>query len=312
MLPPRAPLDETGSHRRYASGRARALPAPVRPARARRDPHPRGGGGCHRHLDRPAGAGLLLARRRHGRLSGARPGRRPRLCCDARGGCDRPARRRGHRGARAAGGLVRSLRLADSPCPRGCAGGRGDPRQRRLPLRRERRNPALRQPPARRRRGHRTGGRGQYRLARGGPTPAHPLARDGLRSPDRAVPRRTVRATGRCPAGARRPAGDRRSHDARRAAGHGRPRGPRCDGPPVRRPFGPVADRHRDPRGRRGDGRPVAVRPAQRAARGCDRRPVGRCLRRGRARSGAGADPPAPPGRSGSPDPSARTGAGRG
>ena len=97
---------------------ARALPAPLRPARPDRDPHPRRARRPARQLDSPARPRLLLARGRHRRLPRPGPRRRPRLRRAAR----RLRRRRGlHRrqlGASAAAGTraaTASSRSSSSP-----------------------------------------------------------------------------------------------------------------------------------------------------------------------------------------------------
>ena len=215
------------------------------------------------------------------------------------------ARRRSHRSARGrrrrpAGpprGRARPLRLAHGARPRRRAGGRRDPRQRRLPLR----------------------GRASSRCSSAAccwstpaTTPSPPvsavivvarrlraraaLAGDGLRPGLRARPRRALGAArhrAARPGGARR---RRRPVDARRPAGHR----------PARRPGGhhaagllapaPLAAGDRRARRRRGRRRAVAVGRGQRAARAGHRRARRRRLRRGgrgpRARRAPAAPPP--------------------
>ena len=108
---------------------------------------------------------------------------------------DRRAGRRRRRPARAPRGRARPLRLAHRARPRRRAGGRRDPRQRRLPLGRQRRDAAVRQPAARSTRGDFAFAAGQ-RARRRSPAALVLGPRwlaTGLRPGRRARPRRCAR-----------------------------------------------------------------------------------------------------------------------
>ena len=104
------------------------------------------GGGPARHVDRDARALVLRPCRRHGGVPGPRARRRPRLLGAARRvrrGARVRVRRRAPRAPPA-----RGLRQPDGARARRGAGRRRGARERRLPLRRQRRLAALRQPAA--------------------------------------------------------------------------------------------------------------------------------------------------------------------
>ena len=227
---------------------ARPVPAPIRPARPARGAHPLDPGRPARHLDSPARTGLLLPRRRDRRLPGPRARRRARLrgAAGSVRRCDRLQRRDIGAGAPPSGrsGQPHGDGLGRVP------GGGGDPGQRRLPFRLQRRDPAVRQPASDRRAGHRAG-----RGGRGGQPRRHRPLRPALAG-------RRLRPHGRAVGGRRRPlppggpAGPDRARDHRRPVGDRRPARRR----PVRgsgghrasadQPDAELADRQRRP-GRR-------------------------------------------------------------
>ena len=237
--------------------------------------------GSARHLDRPARTGLLLPRGGDGGLPGPGPRRRAGLRGAARRlrGGDPLRRRDGDPCAAAHGRLRQPHRdgLGRLPCDR------GDPRQRRLPLRFQRRDIAIRQPAADRPQRHRSSHRGCLAgracncadgtavAGRGVRSVRRPLDRSGLGAA-RPVASGADRAGQRC--GALSGRGAARHRTACRPGGH-RAALDEADGS--------VATRQRRPGRRRGGGRPLALGEDERTSRRDDRD----CLRRGVRAGGA-------------------------